>query len=76
MFKPHPQEFFLSEMESLAASVGKEVGEVNFVIEETAVDGVAGHTLSLEGQTPAPTETQEPAPAAEGVVEGEPTPSN
>ena len=54
MFKPHPEEFFLTEMETLAASIDKTVEEVQFVIEETVVDGVAGHTLSIEGQTPAP----------------------
>ena len=54
MFKPHPEEFFLTEMETLAASIGKTVEEVQFVIEETVVDGVEGHTLSIEGQTPAP----------------------
>ena len=46
LWKPLPQEFFLEEIEALAADISPDFSAVHFTMSDTEQDGVPGHTLT------------------------------
>lgn len=73
MFKPHPIEFFQTEMDSLAAEAGKLAHEVEFFFTEEVRDGVIGRVLGIkpthESVAPAAApEAEAPAAEAQAVL--------
>lgn len=62
MFKEKPLEFLQTEMDALAAEIGKLAHEVEFTITEEVRDGVIGRVLGIKSDAPV---AQTPAPEAE-----------
>ena len=46
LWKPLPQEFFLEEIQALAADISPDFSAVHFTMSDTEQDGVPGHTLT------------------------------
>lgn len=47
MSKPHPEEFFQTEIDALAEEAGAALEDCIVEVTESEEDGVAGHTLSV-----------------------------